>query len=271
MSEPSSLPLFAPAVDPGPSFADLLRQVAPHQLPGRGDVDTTVDARHPARHHRRRRSATRDGVVMAGDRRATAGYTIASRRIEKVFPADDFSGVAIAGAAGPGGRDGEAVPGAARALREGAGRRAQPRGQGQPARPARARRTCPPRCRASSVVPLFAGYDTAPRTRPRVLLRRHRRPLRRARLPGPGLGQRPRPQLDQGRLARRHAARRRSSTSRSRRCSPPPTRTSPPADPTSCAASSRRSRSSTPTASAPSTDDDVAAASSRGPSAEARS
>jgi len=41
------------------------------------------------------------GVVMAGDRRATAGYTIASRRIEKVFPADELSGVAIAGAAGP--------------------------------------------------------------------------------------------------------------------------------------------------------------------------
>jgi proteasome beta subunit len=42
-----------------------------------------------------------DGVVMAGDRRATAGSHIASRRIEKVFPADDYSGVAIAGAAGP--------------------------------------------------------------------------------------------------------------------------------------------------------------------------
>ena len=41
------------------------------------------------------------GVVMAGDRRATSGYAIASRRIEKVFPADDFSGIAIAGAAGP--------------------------------------------------------------------------------------------------------------------------------------------------------------------------
>ncbi len=38
---------------------------------------------------------------MAGDRRATAGFSIASRRIEKVFPADDSSGVAIAGAAGP--------------------------------------------------------------------------------------------------------------------------------------------------------------------------
>jgi proteasome beta subunit len=43
-----------------------------------------------------------DGVVMAGDRRATSGYAIASRRIEKVFPADEHSGVAIAGAAGPG-------------------------------------------------------------------------------------------------------------------------------------------------------------------------
>ncbi len=42
-----------------------------------------------------------DGVVMAGDRRATAGYSIANRRIDKVFAADDFSGVAIAGAAGP--------------------------------------------------------------------------------------------------------------------------------------------------------------------------
>src|SRR5207253_10025950 len=41
------------------------------------------------------------GVIMAGDRRATAGYMIASRRIEKVFPADDYSGVSIAGAAGP--------------------------------------------------------------------------------------------------------------------------------------------------------------------------
>lgn len=41
------------------------------------------------------------GVVMAGDRRATEGFTIASRGIEKVFPADDHSAVAIAGAAGP--------------------------------------------------------------------------------------------------------------------------------------------------------------------------
>jgi proteasome beta subunit len=41
-----------------------------------------------------------DGVVMAGDRRATMGSMIASREIEKVFPADDFSAVGIAGTAG---------------------------------------------------------------------------------------------------------------------------------------------------------------------------
>ena len=42
-----------------------------------------------------------DGVVMAGDRRATAGNFISHRTMEKVFPADRHSGVAIAGAAGP--------------------------------------------------------------------------------------------------------------------------------------------------------------------------
>ena len=40
------------------------------------------------------------GIVMAGDRRATSGSMIASRHIEKVFPADEFSAVGIAGTAG---------------------------------------------------------------------------------------------------------------------------------------------------------------------------
>src|SRR5690242_18648122 len=94
------LPFFSPGNDPGSSFVDLLRRVTPDDPPAPGPSGggppfevvhgTTVVAIRFA-----------DGVVMAGDRRATAGYTIASRRIEKVFPADDFSGVAIAGAAGP--------------------------------------------------------------------------------------------------------------------------------------------------------------------------
>jgi proteasome beta subunit len=40
------------------------------------------------------------GVVMAGDRRATAGNVIAHRRVKKVYPADDRSAVAISGTAG---------------------------------------------------------------------------------------------------------------------------------------------------------------------------
>lgn len=97
----SQLPFFSPALDPGPSFSELLRRVSPHNLPGAGLSEqgavplevthgTTVVA-----------IRCQGGVLMAGDRRATAGFSIASRRIEKVFPADDFSGVAIAGAAGP--------------------------------------------------------------------------------------------------------------------------------------------------------------------------
>jgi proteasome beta subunit len=42
-----------------------------------------------------------DGVVMAGDRRATAGNLISHRAMEKVVEADRHSAVAIAGAAGP--------------------------------------------------------------------------------------------------------------------------------------------------------------------------
>lgn len=40
------------------------------------------------------------GVVMAGDRRATMGNYVAQNDIEKVFPADDFSAIGIAGSAG---------------------------------------------------------------------------------------------------------------------------------------------------------------------------
>ena len=40
------------------------------------------------------------GVIIAGDRRATEGYSIADEKIDKVFAADDYSAIAIAGAAG---------------------------------------------------------------------------------------------------------------------------------------------------------------------------
>jgi proteasome beta subunit len=81
---------FSP--DPNPSFADLIRHVDPGLLPGEQPSGTM-----PAIPHGTTILALRfaGGIVMAGDRRATEGFTIADRRM------DDFSAVAIAGAAGP--------------------------------------------------------------------------------------------------------------------------------------------------------------------------
>lgn len=42
-----------------------------------------------------------EGVVVAGDRQATEGFEVASRRLEKVYNADQYSVIAMAGAAGP--------------------------------------------------------------------------------------------------------------------------------------------------------------------------
>src|SRR4051794_17553334 len=132
-----SLPTFSTQLDPGPSFADLLRQVAPHQLPGANVTHPATDAVPHGTTVVAIRSAS--GVVMAGDRRATAGYTIASRRIEKVFPADDFSGVSIAGAAGAGGPMGEPFPGGRRPHEKGRRGARSPAGKGeQPGPPVRA-------------------------------------------------------------------------------------------------------------------------------------
>jgi proteasome beta subunit len=82
------------------SFADFLAGESPDLLPSRRSVPqghagdlaphgtTIVAATFPG------------GVVMAGDRRATMGNIIAQRDIEKVFPADEYSCVGIAGSAG---------------------------------------------------------------------------------------------------------------------------------------------------------------------------
>jgi proteasome beta subunit len=81
------------------SFVDFLAGYAPDLLPGGRTV--TPDGASAAPHATTIVALSFDGgVVMAGDRRATAGPMIASRRIEKVFPADEFSAVGIAGAAG---------------------------------------------------------------------------------------------------------------------------------------------------------------------------
>jgi proteasome beta subunit len=88
---------FAPGTS---SFTDFLNAHSPELLPSSravpqgnaGDLSphgtTIVAATYPG------------GVMMAGDRRATMGNIIAQRDIQKVFPADEYSCVGIAGAAG---------------------------------------------------------------------------------------------------------------------------------------------------------------------------
>ena len=82
------------------SFTEFLGQQAPELLPGRRALpgaDLAAEAPHGTTVVATTYS---DGVVMAGDRRSTMGNIIAQRDVEKVFPADDFSCVGIAGAAG---------------------------------------------------------------------------------------------------------------------------------------------------------------------------
>jgi proteasome beta subunit len=92
---PSSF--FAPASS---SFTDFLAAHAPDLLPGKrlqATQNMTIDAPHGTTIV----AVTHiGGVVMAGDRRATMGNVIAQRDMEKVFQADDYSCVGIAGSAG---------------------------------------------------------------------------------------------------------------------------------------------------------------------------
>jgi proteasome beta subunit len=96
------------------SFTDFLSGYAPAMLPGHwpagplagGSVAGGSLAGGPLAdlpHATTIVAAVCDGgVVMAGDRRATAGSMIAQRDIEKVFRSDEFSCVGMAGVAGVG-------------------------------------------------------------------------------------------------------------------------------------------------------------------------
>jgi proteasome beta subunit len=152
-----TLPFFPAGGDPGPSFLEILKRARsepawtdlPRELqPNEVTHGTTVVAIRYA-----------DGVVMAGDRRATAGNFISHRAMEKVFPADRHSGVAIAGAAGPAVEmvklfqlqleHYEKVEGVELSLEGKANQLAQ-----------MVRGHLPAAMQGFAVVPLFAGYDT---------------------------------------------------------------------------------------------------------------
>ncbi|MGA2836215.1 MAG: proteasome subunit beta [Acidimicrobiales bacterium] len=157
-----TLPLFTTTDDPGPDFAGLMRRLrAPgHALVGPPSTATTDGYRHGTTVVALRYA---DGVVMAGDRRATEGHAIAHRAMEKVFPADRYSAVAIAGAAGPAVEmvrlfqtqleHYEKVEGVVLSLEGKANQLSQ-----------MVREHLPMAMQGLAVVPLYAGYDLARRT-----------------------------------------------------------------------------------------------------------
>ena len=151
-----TLPRFTAHDDPGPDFAGLVRRVGlTPALPG-GDLPSGLTVPHGTTVVAVRYA---DGVVMAGDRRATSGHLISHRTIEKVFPADRYSGIAIAGAAGPAVEmvtlfqlqleHYEKVEGSHLSLE---GKANQLSGM--------VRNHLPAAMQGLAVVPLFAGYDT---------------------------------------------------------------------------------------------------------------
>lgn len=95
------------------SFTEFLTSYSPAMLPGNTSAssgraaaeaagqaaDITAQVRHGTTIVA---AACEGGVIMVGDRRATAGNIIAQRDIEKVFRTDDYSCVGIAGVAGMG-------------------------------------------------------------------------------------------------------------------------------------------------------------------------
>ena len=156
------LPLFPPEHDPGPDFVGLLRLTTdradlPARAGGAAGSGLPVDVPHGTTVVALRYA---DGVVMAGDRRATAGNIIAQRDIEKVFPADRYSAIAIAGTAGVATEmvrlfqvqleHYEKVEGSTLSLE---GKANQLAGM--------VRQNLPMAMQGLAVVPLFAGYDTS--------------------------------------------------------------------------------------------------------------
>jgi proteasome beta subunit len=84
------------------SFTEFLGRVAPELLPGRRPLPPGMAADLAPHGTTIIAIACAEGVVMAGDRRATMGNLIANREIEKVHAADEYSLIGIAGTAGVG-------------------------------------------------------------------------------------------------------------------------------------------------------------------------
>ncbi|MYR57302.1 proteasome subunit beta, partial [Streptomyces sp. SID625] len=82
------------------SFMDFLSEHQPELLPGKRQLPPAQGVLEAPHGTTIVAVSFPGGVVLADDRRATMGNVIAQRDIEKVFPADEYSAVGIAGTAG---------------------------------------------------------------------------------------------------------------------------------------------------------------------------
>jgi proteasome beta subunit len=97
---PSALP--NPLEVQGSSFFEVLRRLAPEAVPAMPAGGLPHELREKLVEGTTVLAVVAAGaVIMAGDRRATAGNLISRGDMRKVFPADDHSAIAISGAAGP--------------------------------------------------------------------------------------------------------------------------------------------------------------------------
>ncbi|MCL4448390.1 MAG: proteasome subunit beta [Actinobacteria bacterium] len=109
-----ALPVFSSTNDPGSAFTDLLRCLNQDPKVSRfsneffsyrsaNESTSQFSTNELTFRHATTVMAIKfsQGVLIAGDRRATEGYSIAYRNMEKVFPGDRYSAIAIAGTAGP--------------------------------------------------------------------------------------------------------------------------------------------------------------------------
>lgn len=82
------------------SFVDYLRTNHPGALPYQRELPAGTDTTHVTPEATTILAMTfPGGVVLAGDRRATAGNVIANRDVDKLYRTDEFSAIAFAGAA----------------------------------------------------------------------------------------------------------------------------------------------------------------------------
>jgi proteasome beta subunit len=99
-----------------------------------------------------------DGVVMAGDRLATAGMQVASREVQKVYSTDTHSMIAIAGAAGPAIEMARVLSVELEHYEKIEGERLELDGKANKLSQM-IRQNLPAAMQGLAVVPLFAGYD----------------------------------------------------------------------------------------------------------------